>query len=138
MATRITPHLLLHRCRKSQSAGGSLGHSLLGYVWSTFPLTIISFRILGLEGGAEPIAPLDEDEVFTGNSGKAMGGSISQETVADFKSDIASHFSSEGLVSSPKQSMGYPFKLFLVACILFACWMFVQAHGSRRGSAAGL
>lgn len=82
---------------------------------------------VGLEGGAEPIAPLDEDEVFTGSSAKVIGETITKETVASLKSEVV----------GTKHGMSFPFKLFLVACILAACWMFVQAHGRRRGSVAG-
>ena len=80
---------------------------------------------IGLEGGAEPIAPLDEDEVFTGSSAKVVGESITKEAVASLKSEVKA------------PGMSFTFKLFLVACIIAACWMFVQAHGGRRGSVAG-
>ncbi|KAI5358388.1 Putative cyclophilin-type peptidyl-prolyl cis-trans isomerase domain-containing protein [Septoria linicola] len=90
----------------------------------------------GLEGHAQPVTPLAEDEVFTG--GKVVGESSGKEGLRSLKSEIAGHLNREELVGTVNQGMTLPFKLFLIACILFGCWMFVQAHKSRRsGAVAG-
>ncbi|KAM3414476.1 hypothetical protein BST61_g9639 [Cercospora zeina] len=82
----------------------------------------------GLQGGAEPATPLDDDEVFGGNSAKVVGESIGKEAL----SEIAGQLNREPLIAT-SQGMSLSLKLFLVACIIAACWMFVAAHRSRRG-----
>ncbi|KAM3414477.1 Peptidyl-prolyl cis-trans isomerase [Cercospora zeina] len=81
-----------------------------------------------LQGGAEPATPLDDDEVFGGNSAKVVGESIGKEAL----SEIAGQLNREPLIAT-SQGMSLSLKLFLVACIIAACWMFVAAHRSRRG-----
>lgn len=77
--------------------------------------------------------PLGEDESFA-TVGQLDG--VGSSRIAGLKGQFSSHLNKEKLVGS-SEGMSFTFKLFLVACILLACYMFVQAHSARRTGPAG-
>lgn len=87
----------------------------------------LSFSFSGYAGSAEAAAPLDDDKESIAQVDN-FPSSTRTGSIKDKLYETGSNMAfpkSEGL--SPMM------KVFFVACILLACYLFVRAHSPRRG-----
>lgn len=64
---------------------------------------------------------------------------VDDTTISRTKDSIKNTLTeAEATLGFPKsEGLSFMMKLFLVACIIFACFLFVRAHSARRGLKAG-